>query len=165
MTTTTTHHRQFGLLNFTVSPSSNNKTNDNAENPKDEEEEEQQQCVQDVAKAVANKKESESDTTLLDWKKDPFSKFQGVFTTLPPVVFVMRRASGSNFVIWLCVATAFLVVALRVYVVRKSRQSCPGSVADLVRRGQLRSDRRACMISIPNAFCCYLHFASSQWTL
>ncbi|KAI9398795.1 hypothetical protein POPTR_002G006300v4 [Populus trichocarpa] len=119
-----------------------NKNNDNVENPKEEEEEEQQQCVQDVAKAAANKKESESDTTLPDWKKDPFSKFQGMIVTLPPVDFVMRRASGSNFVIWLCVATAFLVVAVRVYVVRKLRQSRPGSVADLVRRGQLRSDRR-----------------------
>jgi hypothetical protein len=67
-----------------------NKNNDNVENPKEEEEEEeQQQCVQDVAKAVANKKESESDTTLLDWKKDPFSKFQGMIATLPPVVFVV----------------------------------------------------------------------------
>jgi predicted house-cleaning NTP pyrophosphatase (Maf/HAM1 superfamily) len=66
-----------------------NKNNDNVENPKEEEEEEQQQCVQDVAKAVANKKESESYTTLPDWKKDPFSKFQGMIATLPPVVFVV----------------------------------------------------------------------------
>jgi hypothetical protein len=64
----------------------------------------------------------------------------------------MRRASGSNFVIWLCVATAFLVVAVRVYVVRKLRQSRPGSVADLVRRGQLRSDRRGMYDFNPQCF-------------
>ncbi|XVF35799.1 hypothetical protein REPUB_Repub19eG0001700 [Reevesia pubescens] len=42
----------------------------------------------------------------------------------------------------LCIAIAIMVVTVRAYVARKSRQSCPGSVADLVRRGQLRSDRR-----------------------
>ncbi|KAE8717079.1 hypothetical protein F3Y22_tig00110063pilonHSYRG00001 [Hibiscus syriacus] len=35
-----------------------------------------------------------------------------------------------------------MVVALRAYAERKPSQSHPGSVADLVRRGQLRSDRR-----------------------
>lgn len=51
--------------------------------------------------------------------------------------------------IWLCVATAFLLIAVRVYVVRKSRYNRPGSVADLVRRGQLRSDRRGMYDSHP----------------
>ncbi|KAK9270671.1 hypothetical protein L1049_026253 [Liquidambar formosana] len=37
---------------------------------------------------------------------------------------------------------AFLVISVRVYMASKSRYSRPGSVADLVRRGQLRSDRR-----------------------
>ncbi|OMO65052.1 hypothetical protein CCACVL1_21583 [Corchorus capsularis] len=54
----------------------------------------------------------------------------------------MRRCSGNNFTIGLCVALAILVVSMRAYAARKSRQSPPGSVADLVRRGQLRSDRR-----------------------
>ncbi|KAJ6773368.1 PROTEIN MULTIPLE CHLOROPLAST DIVISION SITE 1 [Salix purpurea] len=104
-----------------------NNDNNNSANPEDEEEEEQ--CIQDTGKAVVNNSESESGTTkLLDWKKDPISKFQGMITTLPPFVFVMKRGAGSNFVM-------------------KSRPSRPGSVADLVRRGQLRSDRRG--ISTP----------------
>ncbi|KAB5568014.1 hypothetical protein DKX38_001807 [Salix brachista] len=103
-----------------------NKNNDNVENPK-EEEEEQQQCVHDVAKAVANKKESGSNATLLDWKKDYHS---------PTCCFC-----------------------------GKSRQSCPGTAADLVRRGQLRSDRRGMYDSIPNAFSSYLRFALFLCTL
>lgn len=61
----------------------------------------------------------------------------------------MRRHLGSNFAIGIYIATAFLVMALRVYMVRKSRYSRPGSVADLVRRGQLRSDRRGMYGSNP----------------
>ena len=64
----------------------------------------------------------------------------------------MKRGAGSNFVIWLCIATAFLVVSVRVYMVRKSRPSRPGSVADLVRRGQLRSDRRGMYDFNPQCF-------------
>lgn len=37
---------------------------------------------------------------------------------------------------------AMLVVVVRSYATRKSSDSRAGSVADLVRRGQLRSDRR-----------------------
>lgn len=54
----------------------------------------------------------------------------------------MKRCSINNFTMGLCIAIAIMVVAVRAYVARKSRQSRPGSVADLVRRGQLRSDRR-----------------------
>ncbi|GKV33411.1 hypothetical protein SLEP1_g41930 [Rubroshorea leprosula] len=54
----------------------------------------------------------------------------------------MKRYGGSNLVIGFCVATAILVLAVRAYVVRKSKHANPGSVADLVRRGHLRSDRR-----------------------
>ncbi|OAY50312.1 protein MULTIPLE CHLOROPLAST DIVISION SITE 1 [Manihot esculenta] len=74
--------------------------------------------------------------------RHPIAQLQGMISTSPPVVFLTRRRAGSNFMIWLCVATAFLLIAVRVYVVRKSRYNRPGSVADLVRRGQLRSDRR-----------------------
>lgn len=65
-----------------------NNDNDNSANPEDEDAEEQ--CIQDTGKAVVNKSESESGTSaLLDWKKDPISKFQGMITTLPPFVFVV----------------------------------------------------------------------------
>lgn len=61
----------------------------------------------------------------------------------------MRRHLGSNFAIGLCIATAFMVLAARIYMTRKLRYSRPGSVADLVRRGQLRSDRRGMYGSNP----------------
>ncbi|CAK9180318.1 unnamed protein product [Ilex paraguariensis] len=54
----------------------------------------------------------------------------------------MRRYSGNNFAVGICVAATLFVIAVRFYVARKSRYSRPGSVTDLVRRGQLRSDRR-----------------------
>ncbi|PQQ11227.1 protein MULTIPLE CHLOROPLAST DIVISION SITE 1 isoform X1 [Prunus yedoensis var. nudiflora] len=74
--------------------------------------------------------------------KDPVGKLHGIISSFSPVVFSMRQRVGSNLAIGLCIAAAFLVIALRVYAVRKSKYNRPGSVADLVRRGQLRSDRR-----------------------
>ncbi|KAL3022451.1 hypothetical protein AAZX31_04G014500 [Glycine max] len=58
---------------------------------------------------------------------------------IPP--FLLNRNGGGNFPIWVCVAVVVLVVAVRVRVVSRKKER-PGSVADLVRRGQLRSDRR-----------------------
>lgn len=52
----------------------------------------------------------------------------------------MNRNIGSNLPIWVCVAVVVLVASLRGFFSRKKER--PGSVADLVRRGQLRSDRR-----------------------
>ncbi|XP_062029139.1 protein MULTIPLE CHLOROPLAST DIVISION SITE 1 isoform X1 [Rosa rugosa] len=74
--------------------------------------------------------------------KDPVDKFHGMISSVSPIVFKIRQRVGSNLAIGLCIATAFLVVALRVFMVRKSKNNRQGSVADLVRRGQLRSDRR-----------------------
>lgn len=65
------------------------------------------------------------------------------------VCFQMEKYGGSSFAIWLCFATAFLVVVVKVYMSRKSRYSPAGTVADLVRRGQLRSDRRGMYDSFP----------------
>ncbi|QCE16785.1 hypothetical protein DEO72_LG11g3804 [Vigna unguiculata] len=53
--------------------------------------------------------------------------------------FLLNRSGGSNFPIWVCVALVVLVGVFRVVSRKKER---PGSVADLVRRGQLKSDRR-----------------------
>ncbi|KAK7409849.1 hypothetical protein VNO78_00209 [Psophocarpus tetragonolobus] len=58
---------------------------------------------------------------------------------IPP--FLLNRNGGSNIPIWVCVAVVVLVVAVRLRLVFR-REERPGSVADLVRRGQLRSDRR-----------------------
>ncbi|XP_074286712.1 protein MULTIPLE CHLOROPLAST DIVISION SITE 1 isoform X2 [Silene latifolia] len=68
--------------------------------------------------------------------------FHQVVASLPPVVVVFKKQSGGNLIIGLCVAIACLVIAIRINVVRKQSNKRPGSVADLVRRGQLRSDRR-----------------------
>ena len=54
----------------------------------------------------------------------------------------MKRQSGDNFVIGLCILATIMVISVRIYMAKKSRNNRPGSVADLVRRGQLRSDRR-----------------------
>ena len=61
----------------------------------------------------------------------------------------MRRQVGFNVAVGFCVATTFLVLAVRVFMARKSKESRAGSVADLVRRGQLRSDRRGMYDSTP----------------
>ncbi|KAF8377952.1 hypothetical protein HHK36_031341 [Tetracentron sinense] len=74
--------------------------------------------------------------------ENPFGRLRGSITSLPPVVFVMKRHIGTNFAVGMCIAIAFLIIAVREYVARKSRYNRPGSVADLVKRGQLRSDRR-----------------------
>ena len=42
---------------------------------------------------------------------------------------------GSSFVIWFCVATAFLVLAVKIFMVKRSRENHHlGFVANLVRR-------------------------------
>ena len=64
----------------------------------------------------------------------------------------MNRNTGSKFAIWLCIASIILVTAVRMYVARKTRYSRPGSVADLVRRGQLKSDRRGMYVLFPTSF-------------
>lgn len=80
--------------------------------------------------------------TLAVDSKHPLALFQESITSFPPVVFLMKNRPKNNLTLGLCVAIAIMVIALRAYAERKSRKSQPGSVADLVRRGQLRSDRR-----------------------
>ncbi|XP_024020117.1 protein MULTIPLE CHLOROPLAST DIVISION SITE 1 [Morus notabilis] len=75
--------------------------------------------------------------------KDPHGKSQATVGVFPLVVFAMKRQEGSSFAIGIVIAATFFVLAVRIYLGRKARASRPpGSVADLVRRGQLRSDRR-----------------------
>ncbi|KAL1219747.1 Protein MULTIPLE CHLOROPLAST DIVISION SITE 1 [Cardamine amara subsp. amara] len=97
------------------------------------------QNTQNDADVVATTKSnisSDSENSIL--------RFRSMITTLHPVVFVMKKCSGNSIWIGICIATTVLLAAIRVYVVRKSRDNQrAGSVADLVRRGQLRSgDRR-----------------------
>ncbi|XP_062101397.1 protein MULTIPLE CHLOROPLAST DIVISION SITE 1 [Humulus lupulus] len=72
------------------------------------------------------------------------AKLQGALSAFPPVIYAMRQqVVGSSFAIGFFVATAFLVLAVKIFMAKRSRENHhPGSVADLVRRGQLRSDRR-----------------------
>ncbi|KAH6778268.1 multiple chloroplast division site 1 [Perilla frutescens var. hirtella] len=67
--------------------------------------------------------------------------------SLPVFAFSVGKLSGMNFTIGLCIVATMLVVVVRGYASKKSSDNRPGSVADLVRRGQLRSDRRG--ISTP----------------
>lgn len=61
----------------------------------------------------------------------------------------IKGDSGASFAIGLCIIVTFLVISLKVYVARRSRYEHSGSVADLVKRGQLRSDRRGMYDSNP----------------
>ncbi|KAL6573370.1 hypothetical protein OROHE_001829 [Orobanche hederae] len=70
------------------------------------------------------------------------AKLQESVGCLPVLVFKTGRLSGMNFTFGLCIAATMLAVVVRGYVTKKKSCSRPGSVADLVRRGQLRSDRR-----------------------
>ncbi|CAI9115274.1 OLC1v1016132C3 [Oldenlandia corymbosa var. corymbosa] len=74
-------------------------------------------------------------------------KLQATVASLPPVIFSMKRHFSASFTLGLCAAATLLLFVMRSYASRKSNHSRPGSVADLVRRGQLRSDRRG--ISTP----------------
>ncbi|KAG6591203.1 Protein MULTIPLE CHLOROPLAST DIVISION SITE 1, partial [Cucurbita argyrosperma subsp. sororia] len=74
--------------------------------------------------------------------RDYKGKLQEMIYSSPPGVFLMNRCTGNGLAIGFCIATACLAIVARVYLMGKSRSSHSGSVADLVRRGQLRSDRR-----------------------
>ncbi|KAM7521341.1 hypothetical protein LguiB_020303 [Lonicera macranthoides] len=87
-------------------------------------------------------KTSSSSSKVAEDSLIPGPRLQQTICSLPPVIFLMRRVSGTNFAIGLSITVTLLIIAVRVYVARKSSYSRPGSVADLVRRGQLNSDRR-----------------------
>ncbi|KAJ1397723.1 protein MULTIPLE CHLOROPLAST DIVISION SITE 1 isoform X2 [Sesbania bispinosa] len=71
---------------------------------------------------------------------DSITKFHHqIVASMPMPPFPLNRNAGNNFPIWVCVAVVVLVALVKVLSRKKER---PGSVADLVRRGQLRSDRR-----------------------
>lgn len=56
--------------------------------------------------------------------------------------FQFKGTTPSKYVLILSIAIAFLAIAARRIMLKKKDHSYQGSVADLVRRGQLRSDRR-----------------------
>ncbi|GFP87201.1 hypothetical protein PHJA_000863800 [Phtheirospermum japonicum] len=75
------------------------------------------------------------------------AKFQESIGSVPVFVLSTGKLSGVNLTIGLCIVGTMLAVVVRGFIKRKTSPSRPGSVADLVRRGQLRSDRRG--ISTP----------------
>ncbi|GAU30149.1 hypothetical protein TSUD_310990 [Trifolium subterraneum] len=60
---------------------------------------------------------------------------------MPEFLLKNQNNIRSNLPIWVCVAVVVLFASLRALSISRKKER-PGSVADLVRRGQLRSDRR-----------------------
>ncbi|XP_027148462.1 protein MULTIPLE CHLOROPLAST DIVISION SITE 1 [Coffea eugenioides] len=78
---------------------------------------------------------------------NPTLNLRHAVASLPTFILPKKKHFTPSFATGLCAAAAFVLFVLRSYTASKSRYSRPGSVADLVRRGQLRSDRRG--ISTP----------------
>lgn len=83
----------------------------------------------------------ESDRSKVDSEKF-VGRLHATVAAIPSVVFTVKRHVSQKFAIGSFVIIAFLLIAVREVLVRKARYNQHGSVADLVKRGQLRSDRR-----------------------
>ncbi|GMH04701.1 hypothetical protein Nepgr_006541 [Nepenthes gracilis] len=89
-----------------------------------------------------------NDNAVLETRIDRFNlkssigKFHEIANAHPPLVFMVQRQSAANFVVAFCIVTTCFIIAVRIIVVRNSKYTRPGTVADLVRRGQLRSHKR-----------------------
>lgn len=80
--------------------------------------------------------------------KNEVRRLKEAVSILPPVVYVMKMPPQNKFIMGLCIAAMVLFIGVRNHMANKAaKRRQPGSVADLVRRGQLRSDRRG--ISTP----------------
>ncbi|GJN26620.1 hypothetical protein PR202_gb14566 [Eleusine coracana subsp. coracana] len=62
--------------------------------------------------------------------------------SVPPAVASIRKNIGLNFVTGFCLGVAVLAVVARQVIIRSRECDNKGSVADLVRRGQLKSGQR-----------------------
>jgi hypothetical protein len=60
----------------------------------------------------------------------------------------MQKNIGPNFVAGFCVSMAFVAAAARQISLRSREHVSKGSVADLVRRGQLKSGQRGMYVTI-----------------
>lgn len=67
---------------------------------------------------------------------------RALVASVPPAVVSIRRNIGLNSVAGFCFGAAFLVAIARQLIVRSRHQDTSGSVADLVRRGHLKSGPR-----------------------
>ncbi|WOK98847.1 hypothetical protein Cni_G07559 [Canna indica] len=77
----------------------------------------------------------------LDLEKK-ISSVKEMVNALPSAILVFKGTSPPNFTLGLSIAIAILAIAARQIIHKRKDRSYEGSVADLVRRGQLRSDRR-----------------------
>ncbi|XP_073282825.1 protein MULTIPLE CHLOROPLAST DIVISION SITE 1-like [Primulina huaijiensis] len=80
-------------------------------------------------------------------ERNPVYKLQETISSLSLLTIATGKFPGMNITIGLCIVATMLIIVVRSYTARKSRNSRSGSLADLVRRGQLKSDRRG--ISTP----------------
>jgi hypothetical protein len=69
----------------------------------------------------------------------------------------IRKNIGLNFITGFCLGIALLTAVAKGIIVRSRERDNKGSVADLVRRGQLKSGQRGRYVAIPLK----LHFAFS----
>ncbi|CAN6236042.1 unnamed protein product [Urochloa humidicola] len=67
---------------------------------------------------------------------------RALVASVPPAVASIRRNIGPNFVAGFCLGIAVLAAFARQVIVRSRQNDNTGSVADLVRRGQLKSGQR-----------------------
>ncbi|XP_062226560.1 protein MULTIPLE CHLOROPLAST DIVISION SITE 1-like [Phragmites australis] len=67
---------------------------------------------------------------------------RALVASVPPAVVSIRKNIGPNFVAGFCLGIAVLAAAARQVIVRSREHVNRGSVADLVRRGQLKSGQR-----------------------
>ncbi|XP_042463626.1 protein MULTIPLE CHLOROPLAST DIVISION SITE 1-like [Zingiber officinale] len=88
--------------------------------------------VHDDASAPAVRKEIELEKRVVSLRE--------MVNAFPPVP-VLKETSTSKVAIGLCISVAILAIARKIMLKQEDR-SYQGSVADLVRRGQIRSDRR-----------------------
>ncbi|RLM73888.1 uncharacterized protein C2845_PM15G19710 [Panicum miliaceum] len=67
---------------------------------------------------------------------------RALVASVPPAVASIRRNIGPNFVAGFCIGFAVLATVARQVIIRSREHDNRGSVADLVRRGQLKSGQR-----------------------
>lgn len=81
------------------------------------------------------------------------------FILLVSLFMQTRRNIGPNFVTGFCLGIAVLAAVARQVIIRRQDHDNRGSVADLVRRGQLKSGQRGMYVT--NSV--KLHFAFSSF--
>ncbi|KAH9316339.1 hypothetical protein KI387_024966, partial [Taxus chinensis] len=73
----------------------------------------------------------------------PKKRLLEAIAPLEPVFTKLNEDVPVNFAVALGMVFVFIVIAIKGYVARQSEDNGRGSVSDLIKRGQLRSDRRA----------------------